>query len=382
MPNLHARLKIKKEISKNIEIPVKTNKIIIPHSSNFSDILIDWYGENKRDLPWRNTSDPYKVWLSEIILQQTRIEQGMPFYEKFLSCFPAVEALANAQVQEVLRLWQGLGYYTRARNLHACATRVVSEYGSVFPGTYHELLQLPGIGPYTAAAIASFCFAEPVVALDGNSIRVLTRYLNYGENMDSMAARRQLSVLSSALIPVEKPGLFNQALMDFGSMVCKSPVPDCDHCPVFPECGAYTSRRQASLPVSRKKIRKKNRYLNYLVFLDRDAVYMRKREDRDIWQGLFEFYLIETKKVPETDRLFKEYPGKILPVQVPADSPHDYKHVLTHQNLFIRFHVIELKKADVKKMLMSLGFQKYTMDQVEQLPKPIIIERFLKEKIN
>ncbi len=360
---------------------MKTGKNIVSHRRTFSSILLQWYGQYKRDLPWRNTTDPYKVWLSEIILQQTRIEKGIPFYDKFLFCFPTVEALAGAPLQEVLRLWQGLGYYTRARNLHACAIKVVSDYGSVFPGSFNELLRLPGIGPYTAAAIASFCFDEPVVALDGNSIRLLTRYLDYGEDVNLAAARNQLFRLSSTLVPAGKPGLFNQALMDFGSMVCKSPVPDCGHCPLSFGCGAYRTGRQSILPVRKRKIRKKSRFLNYLVFLDGDVVYMKKREDRDIWHGLFEFYLIETSDVRDLHHLFTEDFGKMLPGVIFLDGPHDYKHVLTHQNLFIRFHLVEIKKQYVKDRLASSGFREFTMAQIERLPKPIIIERFLKEKI-
>ncbi len=359
---------------------MKTNEYILPGGNTFGKILLEWYTVNKRDFPWRKTTDPYKVWISEIILQQTRTGQGLPYYERFVSAFPTVEALADASVGEVLRLWQGLGYYSRARNLHSCAIKIVRDFGAEFPRTSRELMLLPGIGPYTAAAVASICFGERVLALDGNVIRVLTRFLNYGENMDRQVSRRHLSEYSETLIPEKEPGHFNQALMDFGSAVCKFPVPDCRRCPLAEKCAAFKAGRQEALPVRKNIIRKKDRYMNYLVFLEKDFVYMRIRPDKDIWQGLYEFYLIETPERSDRERLVAAS-GELLRGIKPMNESVAYKHVLTHQNLFIGFYVIKVEEQGIRKVLEKRGFQKYTWPEVEQLPKPIIIERFLKEKI-
>lgn len=347
----------------------------------FSTILLKWYSRHKRDLPWRDTTDPYKVWLSEIILQQTRIEQGLPFYRKFLLSYPSVELLARASLQEVLRLWQGLGYYTRARNLHACAIKIVMEYEMKFPASYHQLIQLPGIGPYTAAAIASFCFNERVLALDGNSIRVLTRYINFEESIDSLASRLRLAKLSAPLVPSETPGLFNQALMDFGAMQCTTPVPSCQTCPLSSSCMAFQTDRQILLPIKEKKIKKKNRYFHYLIFEEKGFIYLKQRIEKDIWHGLFEFFLIETPKSAELQQLHAHNLDELLSGATLIRSSNEYKHLLTHQKLHIRFYTFEIHKETVNKILASSGYQKFIADEIEQLPKPIIIERYLKEKI-
>jgi A/G-specific adenine glycosylase len=311
---------------------------------DFSGQLLAWYKANSRDLPWKHTTDPYKIWLSEIILQQTRVEQGMPYYMRFVERFPTVEALAAAHIDEVLRLWQGLGYYSRARNLHLTAQLVAGKYRGVFPASQQGLLALKGIGAYTAAAIASFAWNEPVPALDGNGYRILSRVFGIDAPPDTQRGKKQFASLAAELLPPAHAGAFNQALMDFGSLVC-TPKPVCDRCPLQSGCYAFDRRAIDLFPAGRKPVAVRHRYFHYLYIRRGAFTFIRKRTEKDIWQGLYEFPLIETdspvsaKKLPATP-LWKALlaPCRTLPVRISTPL----KHQLSHQTIHALFYTLEV----------------------------------------
>lgn len=261
----------------------------------FSDEIMGWYAQNQRQLPWRGTNDAYRIWLSEIILQQTRVAQGLPYYQKFVDKYPDVVAFANAPEDEILKLWQGLGYYSRARNMHAAAKTVASEYGGKFPPSYTEILKLKGVGKYTAAAIASIAFNEPVAVVDGNVYRVLARYFGIDEPIDGTKGQKLFFELANQLIDTNYPAIYNQAVMEFGALYCKPQNPDCGNCIFATTCKAFKDKTVAQLPVKAKKTAVKTRYFNYL-FIDKEgSTYLQKRTNKDIWLNLFEFPLIETQ---------------------------------------------------------------------------------------
>src|SRR5690606_27237509 len=244
-------------------------------SRYFSKKIVEWYHENHRKLPWRDTRDPYRIWLSEVILQQTRVAQGLPYYHRFISHYPTVYALASAPEEEVLRHWQGLGYYTRARNLIRCAKVVVSQHGGSFPSSYEELKSLPGIGDYTAAAIASIAFDEPVAVLDGNVFRVLSRYFGAWNDIAQPSSRKVFADLASMLVPNEYPGIYNQAVMEFGALCCLPKAPQCAECILAPGCYAREHRAQALLPVRNVRKKARKRYFYYFVFMNGSRIAMR-----------------------------------------------------------------------------------------------------------
>jgi A/G-specific adenine glycosylase len=347
----------------------------------FSDKVVEWYKTNKRDLPWRHTKDPYKIWLSEIILQQTRVNQGMPYYYKFVETFPTVEDLASASEQSILRLWQGLGYYTRARNLHKCAKAIVSRFNGKFPTNYADLLQLPGIGEYTAAAIASFSFNEPVAVLDGNVFRMLSRYFGIDAEINSPEGKKIFSKLANELVNRGTPDLHNQAFMEFGALHCIPKNPPCRNCDFQSTCHAAIHGRQLELPTKLKKKASRKRYFYYLVFRRGDKLLMRKRTQTDIWHGLYDFELIEKNKPLKTDDLLSELNGVIDYKFSPADVEisQDYKHILTHQVIHAKFILINAGKVFSTK---NKNLKFYTFDKIYDLPKPVLITRFLSDYKN
>ena len=261
----------------------------------FTDILLHWYADNKRSLPWRGERDVYRVWVSEIILQQTRIQQGWDYYLRFIEAFPDVKALAEADEEQVLRVWQGLGYYSRARNMHAAAQSVMHEHGGVFPKTYEQVRQLKGIGDYTAAAICAFAYGLPYPAVDGNALRIISRVFGIHENIADNSTRKAITEKCQKLMHDSDPEDFNQALMDFGSLQCTPKSPDCEHCPMQDECYAFQHQQVESLPVNIKHIQIKNRYLHYFVCIHQDEIIIEKREADDIWKGLYQLPMKETK---------------------------------------------------------------------------------------
>jgi A/G-specific adenine glycosylase len=265
----------------------------------FSELLLHWHlHDNKREMPWKGEKDPYKVWLSEIILQQTRVEQGWAYYERFIKKYPAINLLAKAKDEEVFKLWEGLGYYTRCKNLLHTARLISTEYDGKFPASFEEIIALKGIGNYTASAIASFCFHLPYVVVDGNVLRVLSRVFGNRTPVDSNEGKEIYTRLANKVLDKSQPGLFNQAIMDFGATVCKPAIPLCSHCSLNSICIAYRKGIVNVLPVKEKSIKKKTRWLSYFVFTANKKTFVRKRKEKDIWQNLFEFYLVETDNNP------------------------------------------------------------------------------------
>lgn len=342
--------------------------------SLFSKKIIDWYNENHRSLPWRSTKDPYRIWLSEIILQQTRVAQGLPYYQTFIDSFPTVQDLAGASSQSVLRHWQGLGYYSRARNLHKCAQTVVEKFDGRFPQKYTELITLPGIGPYTAAAIASFSFKEPVAVVDGNVFRVLSRVFGMEDDIASNQGKGTFTKKANELIDQKQPDLFNQALMEFGALHCLPQNPKCDDCIFSKHCVANQRSLQKILPIKSKKTKVRNRYLYYFILRSGEKIFMRQRMEKDIWQGLFDFYLVEkpkntnTKKIVEADR--------VLSQSELVKESKTVIHILSHQKLHIKFLEMNLGKKG-SSVLKKLGLKPFSTGEVNKLPKPIVIQRYL-----
>lgn len=337
---------------------------------NFSKTLITWYLQNKRDLPWRNTNDPYHIWLSEIMLQQTRVAQGLPYFLAFTETFPTVFDLANADEEQVLKLWQGLGYYSRARNLHATAKQVAFEENGKFPNHYKALLKLKGIGEYTAAAIASFSYNEAVPVVDGNVYRVLSRYFNIETDIASGKAKKEFTQLASELIDVEQPALFNQAIMEFGALQCVPKSPDCANCPLNNSCLAFGMKKVGQLPVKLKKTTVKNRYLNYLLILDSENKSIaNKRTSKGIWQNLYELPLIETTQSENDSVIISKIKDEFPETEsITLLDSENRIHKLSHQHLHIRFWKLELNKV------FEVGF---TYSELMQLPFPIVLHNFL-----
>lgn len=344
----------------------------------FSDKIVKWYLDNKRQLPWRKTNDPYKIWLSEVILQQTRVIQGLPYYLQFVKAYPTIKALAKAPAQEVLRLWQGLGYYTRARNLHKCAQAIVELHNGRFPKSYHNLLTLPGIGHYTAAAIASFAFGEPVAVLDGNVFRILSRIFGIDATVNTPEGKKQFTLLANELISKKQPALHNQAVMEFGALFCTPRNPKCTDCPFKTTCFAYNNDLVNTLPVKTKPKKARKRYFFYLVVEKNKSLLMKKRSEKDIWNGLFDFLLIEKQKPVNaekivTDNEFRKLFKKIETVTISKK----YKHILTHQTIYCRFlHM----KAPQSFSFANKDLCFYSPKEVAQLPKPVLISRFLNDQ--
>ncbi|MCW3462214.1 A/G-specific adenine glycosylase [Chitinophaga nivalis] len=314
----------------------------------FTEKLLEWNREaNSRNMPWKGEKNPYRIWLSEIILQQTRVEQGWPYYERFIQHYPTVTDLAQAPEEEVFRLWQGLGYYARCKNMLAAAREITDQYQGKFPDQYDQIKALKGIGPYTAAAVASFAFNLPHAVLDGNVYRVLARYFGIDTPIDSTAGKKQFGELAQALLPAAAAAEYNQSIMDFGAVVCKPQQPTCNDCPLNRKCIARQQQLVAVLPVKTKKLQIKKRYFNYLLVTLEDNIYIRKRTENDIWQNLHEFILIETDEptdithlqaAPAFQNIFKSSPGTVENISAP------FKQQLTHQTIHTRFITVAVKK--------------------------------------
>jgi A/G-specific adenine glycosylase len=321
----------------------------------FNSYIHHWYSLFKRDLPWRRTHDPYFIWLSEIILQQTRIDQGLAYYLKITEEFPTISDLANATEDHVLKLWQGLGYYSRARNLHLTAKIITEQYHGKFPDKYKKILLLKGVGEYTAAAIASISFKQEYPAIDGNVFRVLSRYFGISDPIDTPAGKKIFKELAAKLIKGTDPGMHNQALMEFGSLQCTPKKPDCIKCPLNEQCYAFSTKKTADLPVKLKKIKQRDRYFNYFVLLDDDYIWLNKRIGKDIWKNLFEFPMIETSSATSVEALFSmlEVERLIDKDQLVVEKVKDWKtHLLTHQR--IKYRIITVRLLQECKMPAEL----------------------------
>jgi len=305
---------------------------------NFSAELVNWYSKNRRDLPWRATTDAYVIWLSEVILQQTRVEQGLPYFYRFLEKYPDVTSFAKADENDILKLWQGLGYYSRGRNMLKTARIVLELHKDIFPSSYDKLIKLKGIGKYTAAAIASFSANEARAVVDGNVYRVLARYFGVDDPINSVKGQKIFQQLANDLLDHKQPGLHNQAIMEFGAMLCKPRNPDCAVCPLRPGCFSYNSSAIVSLPVKLNKLKIRQRFFNYFLFTDGDIVLMNKRGEKDIWANMYDLPLIETSSQLNINELIAqgqitELFGEDLKV---IETSGIIKHVLTHQRLFVR----------------------------------------------
>ena len=355
------------------------------NSSVFSKSLLRWYPLNKRDLPWRNTKDPYIIWLSEIILQQTRVAQGLPYFERFLSQFPTVYDLASAPMEEVMRLWQGLGYYSRARNLHACAQDIVSNRSGNFPATYKELLALQGVGNYTAAAIASFAFGERVAVVDGNVFRVLSRYFGIADDIGSTKGKKTFEQLANKVIPEVASDEYNQAIMEFGALQCVPKNPVCEACPLAAGCFAYQQDMVALLPVKEKKVKVSNRAFLYFHVHCGEEVLVKQRGPNDIWQGLVDFPLEELADLEEVDLNLSPLLAELQAFNptIQFNPEKNYKHVLTHQRIFSNFVKLDItrdQRHGVKKWAEKKGYFPVNEHQLEKLGKPNLIVKYLNDQ--
>jgi len=340
----------------------------------FSKKHILWYLEHKRDLPWRTTKEPYNIWLSEIILQQTRVAQGLPYYNAFIAEFPTIKTLANAPEEKVLKLWQGLGYYSRARNLHFTAKYISEELRGIFPASYNELLKLKGIGDYTASAIASICFNEPAAVVDGNVYRVLSRYFGIVTPINSTQGIKEFKALAQELLDISQPGIYNQAIMEFGARYCKPQNPDCISCIFNDKCVAFQKKMVSELPVKLKKLKVKKAYFNYLVLLSEDnKTILQQRTQKGIWKQLYEFPLIETLNETEIEKFqqleeFKELSKENGITSIVLYNEKSIIHKLSHRHLHTRFWIAESSKLNSKSI---------PINTINKYPVPVLIEKFI-----
>jgi A/G-specific adenine glycosylase len=335
----------------------------------FAKTLLRWFEENRRILPWRGETDPYKIWVSEIILQQTRVNQGWEYYLKFIEQFPNVKSLADAHLQEVLHVWQGLGYYSRARNMHAAAQQIMQEHQGIFPHHYSDIIKLKGIGAYTAAAVSSIAFQLPYPAVDGNVLRVITRIFGIYDDISQQKTVQHITRLCQELMDKENPGDFNQALMEFGAIQCTPKNPNCEPCPFATQCVAFAKEHIHVLPVKTSKIKIKERFLHYFIFIKENKTIIEQRTEKDIWKNLFQFPLIETQtpceKMSKKELLDAEF-GNCKPVFL-----KETKHKLTHQHLTIRFYVVNDYFPKIKN-----DWHIQIIEELDKYPFPVALKTF------
>lgn len=349
---------------------------------SFRKTLLDWAEKNKRPLPWKESSNPYHIWLSEIILQQTRVEQGLPYYLKFIKKYPTVTDLANAPEDELFKLWEGLGYYSRARNLHTSAKMIATEYQGVFPTQYKDIRTLKGVGDYTAAAIASFAYNQPYAVVDGNVYRFLARFFGIETPIDIPEGKKKFQELADKLLDQDQPARYNQAMMDFGATWCTYPIPHCLTCPFMNKCLAFKENKTKLLPVKSKKNVKKNRFFYYLIINVGEHIVLHKRADNDVWAGLHDFPLIELD-TPAKEGLFlmaeleqteiwknwiDNQPFKVLSIS------KKHSQTLTHQKIEAFF--IELALTD-KFFVEKEGYFVVERKKIKKFAFPKIIGDYL-----
>ena len=341
---------------------------------SFTQKIYKWYINNKRDLPWRETSDPYKIWISEIILQQTRVVQGMSYYNRFVEKFPTVFDLACASEDTVLKLWQGLGYYSRARNLHATAKLIVKEHKGIFPNDYKSILSLKGIGNYTAAAIASIAFNLPNAAVDGNIYRVISRYFGIITPIDSQKGKTEIQKIANDLITVKNPGFHNQAFMEFGALQCLPKSPDCNSCPLQETCYSAKSGLTDQIPVKEKKVKQRTRFFYYYIIENKNTILLEKRIGNDIWKNLHQLPLIESES--ELSEI------EIIKMKTPVNNHENVnlksisgsvKHILTHQTIYARFIHIEAEDF----LPNDSNFIKVNKKDIYKFAVPRLLENYL-----
>ncbi|MDH6341364.1 A/G-specific adenine glycosylase [Parabacteroides sp. PFB2-12] len=347
----------------------------------FSNLFINWYFKHKRELPWRETRDPYTIWISEIILQQTRVAQGIDYFRRFMERFPDVASLAAAEEDEVLKYWQGLGYYSRARNLHAAAREIMSRHQGRFPSTHKEVLALKGIGDYTAAAILSFAWNQPYPVVDGNVYRVLSRLFGISTPIDSSQGKKEFTALAAEIMPSDQAGLHNQAIMEFGALQCTPQQPDCSACPFAGRCVAWQEQNPQAYPVKAGKTKSRNRYFHYFHILYRETTWLHRREGKDIWKGLYEFPLIETDmpmdfaELQQTDA-FHHLFAEAGQLSIAIDRPVE-KHILSHQVIYATFYRIEIEQP-------APAFEAFTeisIHDIERFAIPRLIHIYLEKNL-
>lgn len=345
--------------------------------NTFSKILTDWYAIHKRTLPWRETADPYKIWISEIILQQTRVKQGFEYYMRFIRRFPDVKALAAATEDEVMKYWQGLGYYSRARHLHQAARSMKG----MFPQTYDDVRALKGVGDYTAAAICSMAYAMPYAVVDGNVYRVLARYFGIDTPIDSTKGKKLFATLAQELLDKHRPGIYNQAIMDFGALVCTPQQPQCDGCPLSDRCLARSKGMTGQWPVKQHKTKTTDRYFTYLYIRRAGETCLHKRTQKDIWKNLFELPLIESTERLTTEQLAVHPTLQAWWADTQPPQPHPVilgiKHVLSHQIIHADFYTLFLPKD-------SLSFSSFLWTKEEDIHRYAVsklIQEFLEKHV-
>lgn len=342
----------------------------------FSEILLEWFAEHGRNLPWRNSDNPYHIWVSEVILQQTRVSQGMSYYLAFIERFPTVQALADAPLDDVMKCWQGLGYYTRARNLHKGAQLVMSKYGGIIPDEYSELIKIPGLGPYAAGAVASFAFHRPEPAIDGNVYRVLSRIFGVFDSPGKAAGKRAFRTLTLELMDKERPQEFNQALLDFGALQCTPGRPNCGICPFRGMCYAEENDLQMALPRREREVRLRVRHLHFIVLIWRGDTFIELRQGKDIWHSLYQFPLVESEGPLSVEDVLRreevaELAGegfKLLHVS------EERRQLLSHQELFARFYIIE---PSILPYATLDGYRRVPLEDLEEYQVPVMIENYL-----
>ena len=341
---------------------------------NFSNQLISWYLHNKRNLPWRATVNPYKIWLSEIILQQTRVDQGIEYYYKFVENFPTVKALASASEEQILKLWQGLGYYSRARNLHFSAKYVMNELNGEFPKTYNELIKLKGVGDYTASAVASICFNEATAVVDGNVYRVLARYFGIGTPINSTKGIKEFKQLAQQLLDTEDSGTHNQAIMEFGALMCKPQNPTCSNCLLNDSCVALSEKRVNQLPVKENKVKIIKRYFNYIVVETEDNKTKIVKREKGIWKNLYEFPLIETESLIDEKQLIEQQEFNALfktaNIILKLFNNNVIIHKLSHQHIYTKFWIV--------KTQVLTGYTVH-WETIKKYPVSTLIHNFLNQ---
>ena len=344
---------------------------------DFARELIIWYHSNKRELPWRNTNNPYLIWLSEIILQQTRVAQGMPYYQKFAERFPDVNSFANASEDEVLNLWQGLGYYSRGRNMLKTAIAIMENHNGIFPTAYADLINLTGVGQYTASAISSFAANEVRAVVDGNVYRVLARVFGIDTPINSTIGKKEFQQLADSLIDKQNPSQYNQAIMEFGAMLCKPKNPDCNICPLRLNCTAYQHQRINNLPVKLNKLKVRERYFYFFVTRKAQKIIIKRRSNDDIWAGLHDFPSIETPTSQTIGEIFDSVQFKLWFGEdaVIGNITEPIKHILTHQRIYARFIEISGLRCGVME---SNNWMSVSENDLEQYAQPKLIFAFLK----
>jgi A/G-specific adenine glycosylase len=350
---------------------------------NFSIKLLYWYNKNKRDLPWRNTKDPYLIWISEIILQQTRVNQGYQYYLRFIEKFPDIKTLANAKEEDVLLLWQGLGYYSRARNIHHAARQIMQDFNGIFPVDYHNIIKLKGIGSYSASAIASFAFKQPYPVIDGNVLRVISRIFGIFTPVDSNNGKKEVEIILNNLIDKDNPDIFNQAIMELGALVCNPQNPKCEDCPLQSLCVSFENKNMNAFPVKTKKVNQRNRFFYYMVvhYINKEEhlIYLKKRTKNDIWKNMYDFPLFESDHESDiNDDLFQEI-KKILKSDnyIVKGISKKYIHQLTHQRIFASFISIET----TTDLLHTKDFIAIPFHEINKYPIPKLIDNYLMDNL-